>query len=127
MDSSEGTVLLVDDEDMVRHVTRRMLELGGYDVLEADSAAQALAVLQELHSAIQLLVSDIQMPGMSSVQLAEQIEGEWPGIPILLISGHAGEHAVHIKHPVLGKPFTMQALLRKVTEILGNAPHSGSL
>ena len=119
MNTDQGTVLLVDDEAMVRGVVRRMLELGGYGVLEADSARQALAVVKELQGAVQLLVSDIQMPGMSGVELAAQLEHEWPEIRILLISGHAGEHVSQIKHPILGKPFTMNAFLLKLDEVLG--------
>lgn len=118
MNSDKGTVLLVDDEDLVRGVIRRMLERGGYDVLEASSAPQALAVIKELQGAIDLLISDIQMPGMSGVEMAAQMESKWPGIRILLISGHTGEHGSDIKHPVLGKPFTMKDFLIKLDEVL---------
>lgn len=119
METDKGTVLLVDDEDLVRGVTRRMLERGGYDVLEASSARQALAIVKELHGAVKLLVSDIQMPGMNGIDLVAQLEREWPDIHILFISGHVGEHGSRIKHPILGKPFTMTDLLLKLDEVLG--------
>lgn len=127
MDLSKGTVLLVDDEELVRNVTRRMLEHGGFGVLEASSAGQALAVMKELHGEIKLLVSDILMPGINGVELAAQVDREWPGIRILLISGHAGDHAGRIRHPVLSKPFTAHDLLRQVTELVGGTPKLGGL
>lgn len=124
MSSGKTTILLVDDEDLVRGVIRRMLVLAGYTVLEAPSADQALAISREHDGAIQLLISDIQMPGMSGIEFAAQLERERPGIRILLISGYAGKHGSRIKHPILDKPFTMNDLLLKVAEVLENEGES---
>lgn len=122
MPPAKATILLVDDEDLVRNVARRLLELGGYRVLEAATAVEALEVVRTHEGAIELLVTDIQMAGLSGIELALRVEQERPGIRIILITGYAGMLERQPDHPILEKPFTKNDLLFKVDEILGGKP-----
>jgi len=117
------TVLVVEDEDAVRSLTRMILEQGGYRVLEAADASEALSVNAKLAEPIDLLLSDVVMPRMSGPQLAAQMQEEQPDLKVLFISGHADETIVH--HGVLDpdtellvKPFSVNELLARVHGVL---------
>ncbi len=117
------TILLVEDEEVVRDVASRILDHYGYTVLEARSGAQALRICEEHKGPIHLLVTDVVMPQMSGRQLAEQLAELRPQIKVLYVSGYTDNAIVH--HGVLeegtaflGKPFTPEALARKVREVL---------
>jgi CheY-like chemotaxis protein len=90
-----ATVLLVDDEDDVRGSTVRILERAGFEVLEARSAADALDVWRGHDAPIDLLLSDVVMPGASGVELATEIEALSPGTAIILISGFTPSALAH--------------------------------
>ena len=128
MDPCKPAVLLVDDDAIVRDVVRQMLERGGYAVVEASSARDALEILRARSNEIALLVSDIQMPGIGGIQLAATVEREYPAVPVLLISAcpenHDGEL---INHPFLAKPFTKAELLNRVQEVLEGGGASPAL
>jgi PAS domain S-box-containing protein len=118
------TVLVVEDESVVRDLVSRVLRGQGYAVLEAERGADALAICEQRPGAIDLVVTDIVMPGgMSGRDLAERI-GTLPSAPrVLLISGY--EDRSHDRAatgipatPLLQKPFTAQALARRVRELL---------
>lgn len=119
-------VLLVDDEDTVRSVTKRTLERAGYVVLEASNGQQGLAALQSHGSRIDLLLSDLLMPGMNGASLAERALLLRPDLKVLLVSGHAEDTLVKqtmaLGLPFLAKPYTPAELARKVREVLDKKP-----
>lgn len=125
-DSLHGTetVLLVEDELSLRKLSRHLLELCGYSVLEAENGSDALKLSQEHNQkAIDLLLTDVVMPGMSGRALADQLVQQRPKTRVLYMSGYTGqtvgEHGVLAEGSCfLPKPFTREALARKVRETL---------
>jgi CheY-like chemotaxis protein len=121
------TVLLVDDEEVVRALARQLLRGAGYTVLEADSAAAALGAAAGREGRIDLLLTDVMMPGMTGTELADRMRSASPGLRVLFISGHVeslparGEGDGREEH-LLRKPFSIEAFLRKVREALDAEP-----
>jgi CheY-like chemotaxis protein len=120
------TILLVEDEEQVRTVARGILERGGYRVLAAQNAAEALGLCDGHPGAIDLLITDVVMPQMSGPELARQIAKTRPETRVLCMSGYTDDSIV--RHGVvesgvafLQKPFTPDTLMRKVREVF-NAP-----
>jgi two-component system cell cycle sensor histidine kinase/response regulator CckA len=115
-------ILLVDDDPVVRAIARRILAHAGFEVLEAADAAQARAHVDAAHRPIDLLVTDIIMPGMRGPELARLLHESEPGLPVLFVSGYAGEDALDGLEPgrvaYLAKPFSIEALLEAVRELL---------
>ena len=112
------TVLVVDDEDSVRTLARRMLELAGYTVVDAADGLQALAVLSG-PTAVDVVISDLRMPGMDGRELASHLGRQWPHLPILFISGYdvyVGKQ--DLPGPVLPKPFGVDDLTSGVQQLL---------
>ena len=118
------TVLLTEDEQDVREVAREFLESAGYKVLQAPSGEAALNLAAEYHGAIDLLVTDMVMPGMSGQELARRMRGPRKDLRVLYMSGyseHAAEEAAKSEgSAVLAKPFSRSALLRTAREVLQN-------
>lgn len=117
------TILLVEDESHVRELIREMLELQGYRVVEAASAAEALQRVKTCESRIDLLLTDVVMPGMNGYELAMALSERCPDIEILLMSGYADDVLRHQPHTqatlrLLRKPFTPEVLAAKVREVL---------
>lgn len=115
-------ILVVDDEPAVRAVTRRILERGGYEVIEAADAAEAIAMLNA-RGAPALVITDLTMPGMGGAEMGRQLRLWWPNLPMLFMSGHADmtlspTMEMHRASARIQKPFTMSALLTKVDEML---------
>jgi len=98
-----GTVLLVDDEDVIRTTTAQMLADMGYTVIEAASAKQAMFHITDPR--IELILTDHLMPGMSGTQFAREAQARRPGLPILVISGFAEVEDIAPDLPRLMKPF----------------------
>jgi len=117
------TVLVVDDEEAVRHLASRMLTFTGYQTLEASHSREAIATLEQHAGAIHLVLTDIKMPGMNGRELGRHVEQRWPGKPILYMSGFASEvfHGGLLEPgaPFLSKPFTQDDLAHKVRALLG--------
>jgi PAS domain S-box-containing protein len=116
------TILVAEDEDAVREFARRVLTKAGYRVMTAQTGAEALATAAALPR-LDLLLTDVVMPGMSGVALAAALTATRPGLPVLYASGYAEEAilraALDDEHvPYLPKPFTSQALLARVREVL---------
>jgi CheY-like chemotaxis protein len=118
-----GTILLVEDSDVVREVIARMLEAGGFTVLPASCGEDALSVSRREDVSIDLLLTDIVMPEMSGVELADRVERERPGVRVLFMTGYAEEVVVNEgilgKHrECIGKPFTLEQITKRVRKIL---------
>jgi CheY-like chemotaxis protein len=120
------TVLLVEDEEMVREMAKEILEESGYLVLEAKHGHEALLVAEQYRGHIHLMLSDVVMPQMSGRVLAEHFASLRKDMKVLYMSGYTDDAIVH--HGVLDegtafieKPFTPNALAHKVWEIL-NTP-----
>jgi CheY-like chemotaxis protein len=125
VDSLEGreTVLVVEDEEMVRTLARRMLEGSGYSVLIASTPGEALRACKQYQGEIDLIVTDVVMPQMSGGELAARLAELRPGTPILFMSGYADDAIGHrgvLDDGIafLQKPFSGEALARKVREVL---------
>jgi PAS domain S-box-containing protein len=119
----DGTVLLVEDEPLVRRSTRKLLESLGYRVLEACSGEEALALDRTV--GFDLLISDVVMPGMKGPELARRLQALRPGLPVLFISGYAASVIGPHETPreglrLLQKPFDAAALGRAVQEALAS-------
>jgi two-component system cell cycle sensor histidine kinase/response regulator CckA len=119
-----GIVLLVEDEEMVREVAKEILEEIGYTVLAAATPQEAVSLCENKDTIIDLLLTDVVMPGMSGKELKKAVEVIRPGIKVLFMSGytsnviaHRGvlEKGVHF----IQKPFSMKDLAQKVREAIG--------
>jgi CheY-like chemotaxis protein len=124
------TILLVEDEDPVRQLSRSVLEMLGYRVLEARNGPEALAVCDENRGAIHLMVTDVVMPQMSGRQVAERLAPLYPEMRVLYLSGYTdeaiGQHGLlDVAVNFLSKPFTVEVLAQKVREVLDRRPGPG--
>ncbi|MBI4165217.1 MAG: response regulator [Acidobacteria bacterium] len=120
------TIIVVEDEEPVRSLVRRVLESKGYAVLTASTAEEATRICEQQEGKISLLLTDVVMPGMSGRKLAQHLGFSRPEMKILYMSGYTDNAIVH--HGVLDpgtaflqKPFTPDAILRKVREVLDSA------
>src|SRR5438093_10116087 len=116
------TILVVDDEENIRHTLRGVLADEGFDVLEAPNGRRALELLE--HVAPRLAIVDVWMPEMDGIELVERMRTQAPGVPIIVISGHGTiETAVRVirlgAFDFLEKPFPLDALLNVVGRALG--------
>ncbi|HEV7745398.1 MAG TPA: PAS domain S-box protein [Pyrinomonadaceae bacterium] len=123
MKRGRETVLLAEDEEPVRRLTKTILESNGYQVLEAMSGAQALSIYKDHAGPVNLIVTDVVMPRMGGRELAESLKTLSPKIKVLYVSGYTDDAIVRHglldqKMAFLQKPFTPDALLRKVREVL---------
>lgn len=117
------TIVLVEDDDAVRLVTRRALEGAGYTILDAASGPGAIRIAEAYDGDVHLVVADVVMPDMSGPACVERIRAARAGTPALYISGHADDvldaHGVadRTRHFVR-KPFTPSELMRAIRELL---------
>ena len=126
------TILLVEDDENVRQIARSILVACGYTVLESEGGEEALGLCKTLGDSIDLLITDVVMPGMNGRKLAQRAEEFCPSAKVLYMSGYTDNAIVH--HGVLDegiaflqKPFTLKSLSLKVREVLdgtdGKNPH----
>jgi len=123
------TVLLREDEQDVREIAREFLESGGYKVFEAKDADEAVNLARQHAGAIDLLVTDMVMPGLTGQELAVQLQHEYPGLRIVFMSGYSEHAATEMANAdpsvrLLNKPFSRGALLRAVREVLHAKKHN---
>jgi len=111
-------VLLVDDDQSVRHVTAELLNEFGHDLVECQDGRSALERLTADPS-IDILVADLAMPGMNGLELAQAAHERRPGLPILLITGFAERVAIPAHISVLRKPFQREELAARLAELAG--------
>jgi signal transduction histidine kinase len=114
---SRATILVVDDDPLIAMSTVEMLEDLGHKVIEANSGAQALQILQN-GEAIDLMLTDQAMPGMTGLELAEIARKERPQMPILLATGYADLPSAQIKLPRLSKPYMQTELQEEINRLL---------
>ncbi|MCG6576074.1 response regulator [Pseudomonas sp. AF32] len=112
------TVLVVEDDDIVRMLIVDVLEELEYRVLEADGCEQALEHLRNLDQPIDLMMTDVGLPVMDGRELARQARSVRPGLPVLFASGYAESIDVPDSMAVIGKPFSIDQLRDKVKSIL---------
>ncbi len=125
----DETILLVEDEPAVRMLTHKLLERSGYTVLEAASGVEALRVAELNYAEIDLLLTDVVMPGMSGRELADRLVGTCPELRVLFMTGYTDDAA--IRHGidratmrVLQKPFNATELDQRVRDALESPPPS---
>jgi two-component system, cell cycle sensor histidine kinase and response regulator CckA len=114
-------VLVVDDDRVVRHLISEILRRGGHDVVAAAGADEALRLAAD--GTIELVVTDMTMPGMSGLELARALHGDRPGLPVLIVTGSGTDDMVadalaRGAAGVVAKPFTHAELSRAVAEAL---------
>jgi two-component system cell cycle sensor histidine kinase/response regulator CckA len=119
------TILLVEDEESVRQLVLETLESKGYKVLEADNGEKALQIVSEYSGTIDMLITDVAMPGMNGRELSARLCASHPQTRVLYLSGYTEDAIVHEgvvdrDTAFLQKPFTLQMLSRKVREVLGD-------
>ena len=126
--SSRGeTILLAEDEAGVRKYTREILERYGYIILEASNGVEALSIARNHGAPIHLLLTDIIMPAMGGMELTEKFNAEFPGVPVLFMSGYSDQIMLHWNTlgAYIQKPFTPSGLLTQVRQLLDRtAPNS---
>jgi PAS domain S-box-containing protein len=120
-----GTVLLVEDEESLRTLTRSILEQGGYTVIEAGNGTEAVEIAKGYPDPIHLLLTDIVMPGMNGRTVAEKVGQLHPGMRVAYMSGYTGfstQEADDLNAVIIAKPFTRDVLLQKLSEALEYEP-----
>ena len=121
----QETILLVEDEDIVRDLAREVLQYYGYTVITAENGEEGLRVCREFAGQVDMVLTDVVMPRMSGRELAEQLAVERPGTRVLYMSGFTDDAIV--RHGLLEediafiqKPFTPESLATKIRELLDN-------
>ena len=121
--SQRARILVVEDEDQIRAVVSRTLEGRGYVVLQARDGQEALDQLERVQGAVDAVLSDVVMPVMSGVDLAERLATAWPQLPIIWMSGYTRDSAfsdgVMREHqPFLQKPVSDDLLTQTIEGVL---------
>jgi signal transduction histidine kinase/CheY-like chemotaxis protein len=125
--SVSETILLVEDEDMVRKLVCEILKMNGYNVLQAANGREALPICEAHAGPIHLMLTDVVMPQMGGRELAERIASLRPEMKVLFMSGYTDDEIVHHEVPDAGiafiqKPFTPDSLERRVRDLLDQSP-----
>jgi CheY-like chemotaxis protein len=121
--SGTETILLVEDEEMVRRLVRETLEREGYTLLDADGPVEAQKIIRSYKDRIHLMITDVVMPKLSGRELAQRVARERPEMKVLYMSGYTDNAVVAsgvlgTEMPFLQKPFTPSVLARKVRQVL---------
>ena len=121
----DETILIVEDEDGVRKLTKKILSKQGYKILEASSGGDALLICEQRNEPIHLLLSDVVMPGINGPELARRIKTLFPGVKVLFMSGYADRTIFQSgildeKAFFIQKPFSARDLAEKIQEVVRN-------
>jgi len=118
-------VLLVEDDDSIRNLSKRMLSQNGYSVTTAASAEEAVRISEESGDVFQLVFSDVILPEESGISLVERLQARQPDIKILLASGYSDTNDQEMitgrGYPFMSKPYSLEELLKKIRDILSPA------
>ena len=126
MSHEPATILLVDDEELLRAGVQEMLEMSGYTVITATNGHEAMACLKQ--HAIDLVITDLVMPKMDGVDFVEQLRQIWPDVPVIVVSGSTrnimqryGIESIQVPgaDASLSKPFKGVDLMSQIKELLG--------
>ncbi len=117
------TILIVDDETAVRRLVRLMLQETGYDFLEAEDGLAAYQLIRTRRGALDLVITDMQMPHMTGAELIRRVKLEYPEVKTLCVSGNADSMSPNA-HYFLPKPFTRAALRAMVDKVMACAMRS---
>jgi CheY-like chemotaxis protein len=116
-----ATILLAEDEESLRNLTKLLLEADGYTVLQAANGAAALEVAAAYAGQIELLITDIIMPGMQGRELAMHLQRQRPKLKVLYTTGYADSNlTLDVHSRVIEKPFTPDTLSRTVRTVLAD-------
>ncbi len=123
LEDPNATILLVDDDSQVRNLVEAMLEPLGYRLILAKDGEDALEKWREAALHIDLLLTDVRMPGMKGPELARILSEDRPGLRVLFMSGHMGsdldpEDEAMVNSALVSKPFTAQVLIDRIREAL---------
>lgn len=121
------TILVVEDQEALLHIAKRILVASGYTVLTARGGLEALATCTDLQGPVHLLLTDVVMPEMTGTELAERLLQARPATRVLYMSGFTSEafDGIDLRGRALafiGKPFTAEALRRKIRQTLDDEP-----
>jgi two-component system, cell cycle sensor histidine kinase and response regulator CckA len=116
--ATRETILLVEDEPAVRQLFAIALGRAGYRVHEARNGQEAIRVFEQLGPSIDLLLTDVRMPYMGGVELAQQLRARSSHLKLICISGYPGTSDLDVVGDYLAKPFSRDELLKKVREVL---------
>ena len=121
-DNQPGTILVVDDNVDVLRLAKRFLETAGHHVVTAADGEQGLAVYREHYATIVLLLTDVAMPNVDGMELADRVHGMNSNLPVLLMSGDTRSPYRGLE--CIAKPFRPSELLEIITRMLGANVHS---
>jgi two-component system cell cycle sensor histidine kinase/response regulator CckA len=119
------TILLVEDEPFVREATRTILEHAGFEVLPAKDTQDAMKVYEECNHGIDLVLTDMVLPGGTGQQLGQELRLRSPGIVVLVTSGYSDQNETETPEArtyFLAKPYSKRTLVEKIEKILSEAP-----
>jgi nitrogen-specific signal transduction histidine kinase/CheY-like chemotaxis protein len=118
-----GTVLVVEDEDLVRRLAVEVLVSAGYRVIEAATGMEAVQALERREGPIDLMITDIVMPGMSGLELAERLSKSHPGMQVLYTSGFTDDpiRGLDAGTHFIGKPYSITELTRRVRDMFAGS------
>lgn len=119
---ASGTILLAEDESLLRELGQTILTQAGYKVITAPGAPELLSLLKNYSDAVDLLLTDVVMPGLSGQDLAHLARERWPNIRVLYTSGYPDHELTNLlaDGAFLQKPFTPTELMGKVRELVGS-------
>jgi len=125
--STSPTILVVEDCAPIREIVGTVLRSRNFNVLEAATGPDALSVAADDTSTIDLVLSDIRLPGMSGIDVAQALSERQPPLPVILMSAFGEEYALGT-WPFIRKPFTAQQLIDRIQEVLraGNTKSNGT-
>ncbi len=130
--TGEETILLVEDYAEVRVFTAELLSTLGYEVFQAANGEEALAVAAAHPGEIDLLLTDVMLPGLNGPEIAEKLTAQWPGLPVIFASGYAGElgdgnPALPPNATLIGKPFSTDTLAATIRTVLRRTAASAKI
>jgi CheY-like chemotaxis protein len=126
---SPRAILLAEDDPVVRHVLKLVIEFYGDRVLEAEDGATAVALASTYQGHLDLLVTDIMMPGYNGAEVCQRVRADRPDLPTLFISGYYpeavfSENGLPARSAFLAKPFMPEDFAEAVDRLLGTSPRS---